>query len=45
MVGSSGDDVVIQRDKSPGPYWFTMTLHVLIAVVASLLSAAATWRP
>jgi hypothetical protein len=41
VIGWSGDNVVIDRRKSPGPYWFMMLLHTVIGVGLPLLSAIA----
>ena len=37
VVGWSGDNMVVQRAKSPGPYWFTILLHGLIGLGLPLL--------
>jgi hypothetical protein len=42
VVGWSGDNLVIERKRSPGPYWFTMALHTLIGVGLPVLFAFAT---
>ena len=42
VCGLSGDDLVIDRRKSPGPYWFMMSLHGVASVAIPLLAAAAT---
>jgi hypothetical protein len=42
VVGWSGDKMVIERRKSPGPYWFTMAIHTVIGVGIALLSLLAT---
>ena len=42
VVGWSGDNMVVERSKSPGPYWFTMAIHTLIGVSLPVLTALAT---
>ena len=37
VVGWTGDKMVVERAKSPGPYWFTMVLHCLIGIGLPLL--------
>jgi len=41
VIGWAGDSAVIDRRKSPGPYWFVMSIHTAIGVGVSLLSAIA----
>jgi hypothetical protein len=41
VVGVSGDDMFVEREKSPGPYWFTMTIHIAVGVGLPLLWALA----
>ena len=36
VVGLSGEDMLIEREKSPSSYWFMMALHTLIGVIAAL---------
>ncbi len=36
VVGWTGDNMVIEREKSPGPYWFTMTLHTFVGLTLPL---------
>jgi len=33
--------MVIEREKSPGPYWFAMAMHALITVISVCFSAMA----
>ncbi len=37
VVGWSRDKMVVERAKSPGPYWFTIVLHGLIGLGLPLL--------
>jgi hypothetical protein len=37
IVGWTGDNMVVQRHTSPGPYWFAVFLHVLVGIVFPLL--------
>ncbi len=39
--GTFGDDMVVEREKAPGPYWFTMAIHTAIGVGVPLLSILA----
>ena len=32
MIGWAGDNMVVERKKSPGPYWFAITLHSLVGI-------------
>lgn len=32
VIGWAGDSMVVEREKSPGPYWFTIVLHCLIGI-------------
>ena len=43
FVGWAGDNVVVGREKSPGPYWFTITLHLLLFVVLPLAIIVVEW--
>ena len=40
VTGLSGDHMVVCREKSPGPYWFTMALHTVAGVGLPVLAAA-----
>ncbi len=42
VLGWNGDHMVVFREKSPGPYWFTMALHTVIGVGLPVLAAFAT---
>ena len=42
VVGLSGEDMLIEREKSPSSYWFMMALHTLIGVGLPVLSAFVT---
>lgn len=37
VIGWSGDKMILERAKSPGPYWFTIVLHGLIGLGLPLL--------
>ncbi len=39
VVDFSGDDMLIDRRKSPGPYWLMMAIHTAGSVGLPLLSA------
>lgn len=36
LIGWAGDNLLVERAKSPGPYWFVITLHSLIFIVLPL---------
>ena len=41
VIGWTGDRMVVERRKSPGPYWFSIALHTVIAMfLASVMVAA-----
>ena len=40
IAGWTGDNSVIQRSKSPGPYWFVMILQSAILVFAGLVASS-----
>jgi hypothetical protein len=42
VVGLGGDNMVIEREKSPGPYWFIMALHTFAGIGLPVLAALAT---
>ncbi|MEM7782890.1 MAG: hypothetical protein AAF939_13760 [Planctomycetota bacterium] len=37
MIGWTGDYMVVEREKSPGPFWFTIILHMLVGFGLPLL--------
>lgn len=37
IIGWTGDNMVIEREKSPGPYWFAVILHALIGILLPIL--------
>ncbi len=37
FLGWAGDNRVVEREKSPGPYWFAISFHLLIAIGFPLL--------
>ena len=37
LVGWSGDNVVVEREKAPGPYWFTVALHSFAGLAVPLV--------
>ena len=37
IIGWTGDNMVVEREKSPGPYWFAVILHALIGVLLPIL--------
>lgn len=37
VIGWTGDRMVVERDKSPGPYWFAIILHCFVAIGISAL--------
>ncbi|WP_419193926.1 hypothetical protein [Novipirellula herctigrandis] len=37
FAGWSGDDSLVERSKSPGPYWFVMTLQTLALIIIPVL--------
>ena len=37
LVGWSGDNVVVEREKAPGPYWFTVALHSFVGIAMPLV--------
>ncbi len=41
VIGFSGDDMLIDRKKSPGPYWLVMAIQTAIGVGLPLLLAFA----
>ncbi len=32
IIGWAGDNMVVERQKAPGPYWFAITLHCLVGI-------------
>ena len=41
VVGWQGDQPILERSKSPGPYWFTMILHTIAGVGMPVLAFVA----
>ena len=41
VLGWSGDNLLVERKKTPGPYWFAIAIHAVIAVFVALLIVAA----
>ena len=39
VAGWAGDRSLIERAKSPGPYWFVMVLQTAVLIVISVLIA------
>ncbi|MBL8890285.1 MAG: hypothetical protein JNL67_09915 [Planctomycetaceae bacterium] len=37
VIGWSGDNMVVERERNPGPYWFAISLHCLTGVALPLL--------
>jgi len=37
LVGFDGDNMVVEREKSPGPYWFAILVHATIGIGIPLL--------
>lgn len=37
VAGWSGDYSLVEREKSPGPYWFVMILQTLVLIVVPVL--------
>ena len=37
LIGWTGDRMLVERAKSPGPYWFTIVLHAAIGIAIPLL--------
>ena len=42
LIGWAGDHMVVERKKSPGPYWFTILLHSFIGIGLPLAFIFAT---
>jgi len=42
LIGWAGDNMVVEREKSPGPYWFAVILHSLIGIGLPLLFVIAS---
>ena len=40
IAGWTGDRSIIQRSKSPGPYWFVMALQVAIIGFAIVITSS-----
>lgn len=38
VTGWQGDELYIERAKSPGPYWMTMVLHMVIGIGLPVLA-------
>ena len=38
VTGWQGDDLYVERVKSPGPYWLTMAMHAFVCVGLPTLS-------
>ncbi|MCC9645282.1 hypothetical protein LOC71_23635 [Rhodopirellula sp. JC740] len=32
MLGWSADKMIVEREKTPGPYWFAIVLHTLVGI-------------
>lgn len=32
ILGWVGDKMIVEREKSPGPYWFAIALHSIIGI-------------
>ncbi|MEM1070981.1 MAG: hypothetical protein AAGI63_18895 [Planctomycetota bacterium] len=39
VAGWSGEQSLIEREKSPGPYWFVMTLQTALLILIPVLIA------
>lgn len=37
LIGWTGDSMLVERAKSPGPYWFAIVLHAAIGIALPLL--------
>lgn len=37
IVGWTGNNMTVDRRKSPGPYWFSIAIHSLIGIGIPLL--------
>jgi hypothetical protein len=38
VTGWQGDDIIVERSKTPGPYWMWMTLHATVCIGLPVLS-------
>ncbi len=38
VTGWQGDDIIVERNKTPGPYWMWMVLHTMICIGLPVLS-------
>lgn len=38
VTGWQGNDIFVERNKSPGPYWVWMTLHTVTGVGLPVLA-------
>lgn len=41
VMGWTGDRMVVEREKSPGPYWFSIALHTVMAAFLAFVIVAA----
>ncbi|WDQ16666.1 hypothetical protein [Rhodopirellula sp. P2] len=39
MLGWAADKMVVEREKSPGPYWFAIALHSVVGIGLPILFA------
>jgi hypothetical protein len=37
VIGWTGDNMLVEKEKSPGPYWFAITVQLLIFVGFGLI--------
>ena len=33
VIGWTGDYMMVEKEKSPGPYWFAIALQLLVSVI------------
>ncbi len=45
VAGWAGDQSLIEREKSPGPYWFVMILQTLVIIFVALLVLLHSIKP
>ena len=32
VIGWTGDNMVVEREKTPGPFWFAIIVHALVGI-------------
>lgn len=43
FIGWTGDNMLVERKKNPGPYWFGIAVHILLALGIPILRLYVIW--